>query len=107
MQSGGRAAGGKIVGRWATVRAPSEERAHFGERHRRWIGERGRVHAVVGDRRGGEPLIKLRFADDSIVFYRLSDLDIDESEAPEIVRHRKGLDEPAPLSSTTGRQNSS
>ncbi len=66
-----------LVGRPVSVRQRDIEPEYFTDVHRAWVGHTGRVHAVVpGDK--DDPLVKVGFADGTqIVFYRLSDLDVD------------------------------
>jgi|GEM_PF-1649720 len=69
-----------LVGRNATVRPGGLNPPHFTDAHRRWIGHTGRIHAIVAGDVRGNPLVKLGFGEPpQIVFFRLSDLDVDRS----------------------------
>lgn len=74
-----------LVGRSVTVLPHDAEPAYFTDVHRSWVGQTGRVHAVVaGDR--DDPLVKVGFEEGTqIVFFRLTDLRVDTDaglEAP-------------------------
>jgi hypothetical protein len=73
-----------LVGRSVTVKTIDAQPEYFTDVHRTWIGRRGRVHAIVptGDR--DNPLVKVGFDEGTqIVFYRLSELDVDPDAALE------------------------
>jgi hypothetical protein len=80
---------GVLVGRTVTVKVVDVQPDYFTDVHRAGIGEAGRVHAVVptGDR--DNPLVKVGFDDGTrIVFYRLSELDVDpEAQLEEPRKH--------------------
>jgi hypothetical protein len=65
-----------IVGKSARVRDGGDVPAYFSEIHRRRLGEVGIVHAVTAAQPRENPLIKVKFGDDAIVFFRLVDLEI-------------------------------
>jgi hypothetical protein len=70
-------ASGVLVGRSVTIRRPETEPRHFTELHRSRIGHTGRVHAVVAGGSRTDPLVKVGFEEGtSIVFFRLSDLEV-------------------------------
>ena len=68
-----------IVGRSVVVRTHDVEPPYFTERHRFRVGSRGVVHAIVA-RGDQQPLVKIKFADDRIVFFALADLDVRDDE---------------------------
>ncbi len=73
---------GVVVGRAATVIAAHPEPDYFTDLHRAFVGQAGRVHAVIASPPRGNPLVKVGFEDGKrIVFYRLSELAIDR-DAP-------------------------
>jgi len=75
---------GVLVGRSVAVRDSQPEPAYFTERHRRFIGRTGRVHAIVPSAPRENPLVKVGFAEGTqIVFFRLNDLDVHEASTPE------------------------
>jgi len=79
---------GVLVGRAATVRSVEREPAYFTAAHRRFVGQTGRIHAIVASGRA-DPLVKVGFGEPQrIVFFRLSDLDVDrERGLPQPVKH--------------------
>lgn len=71
-----------LVGRSVTVRSVEPRPAYYTDVHRAWIGRSGRVHAIVPTADRANPLVKVGFVDGTqIVFYRLTELDVD-SVAP-------------------------
>jgi hypothetical protein len=88
--SGRERASGVLVGRSVTIRRPETEPAHFTALHRARIGQTGRVHAIVASGSRTDPLVKVGFeAGTSIVFFRLSDLDVDAQTEIEKRHHGK------------------
>lgn len=63
-----------LVGKTVIVRDDGPEPAYFTDAHRRRKGERGVVHAVVAAQPRENPLIKVKFPDTAIVFFRLAEL---------------------------------
>ncbi len=73
-----------LVGRSVAVRDTQPEPAYFTDRHRRFVGKSGRVHAIVASAPRGNPLVKVGFDEGTqIVFFRLSDLAIGADAPPE------------------------
>ena len=67
-----------LVGRTATVKVVHPEPSYFTAAHRRWVGQSGRVHAIVAAEPRSNPLVKVGFGEpQTIVFYRLTELDVD------------------------------
>lgn len=77
-----------LVGRRVTVRAGAQP-DYFTAAHRERIGQSGRVHAVVAGQEHDNPLVKVGFeAGTRIVFFRLTELDVDsDSELENPKRH--------------------
>ena len=66
-----------LVGRTVTVRQGTQP-DYFTDAHRQWIGRSGRVHAVVAGDDRVNPLVKVGFEEGTrVVFFRLSELDVD------------------------------
>ncbi|HEY7980232.1 MAG TPA: hypothetical protein VID19_02015 [Candidatus Eremiobacteraceae bacterium] len=79
-----------LVGRSVSVRATHPEPSYFTDVHRRWIGNTGRVHAVIPGQPRENPLVKVAFEEGTqIVFYRLADLDVDGDAGAHDVAHTK------------------
>jgi hypothetical protein len=78
-----------LVGRTVTVKAVDVQPDYFTDVHRAAIGQRGRVHAIVPTSDRDDPLVKVGFDDGTrIVFYRLTDLDVDpDAPLPEPRKH--------------------
>lgn len=77
-----------IVGMAASVRASDDEPSYYTEVHRRHVGATGVVHAIVAAVPRENPLVKVKFPpDDKIVFFRLSELDVRDPDAP--VKHER------------------
>lgn len=67
-----------LIGRIVTVKAMDVQPDYFTDVHRAAVGQRGRVHAVVRTSDRDNPLVKVGFDDgERIVFYRLTELDVD------------------------------
>ena len=80
---------GVLVGRTVTVKPVDAQPDYFTEVHRAAIGQRGRVHAIVPTADRDNPLVKVGFDEGTrIVFYRLSELDVDaDTPLPEPRKH--------------------
>ncbi|HXW75774.1 MAG TPA: hypothetical protein VEJ20_00020 [Candidatus Eremiobacteraceae bacterium] len=75
--------GGVLVGRPVRVRRGAPEPTYFSSRHRARVGTEGVVHAVVARASRDNPLIKVKFADDVVLFFNLDDLEaVSERSAP-------------------------
>ncbi len=84
---------GVLVGRTVTVISTKETPGYFTGVHRKWLGKRGRIHAVVGTQSRQNPLIKVGFNEgEQIVFYRLSELKVhrDEPASPPRKHGKRG-----------------
>ena len=74
-----------LVGKIVSVRAGAEP-PYYTDAHRSKVGDSGVVHAIVPAVPRDNPLVKVKFGDDRIVFFRLSELDVRRDEpaaAPE------------------------
>ncbi len=66
-----------LVGKNVRVRTAGSEPTYFTQTHRARLGSVGVVHAVVRTESRDNPLLKVKFPpDNSIVFFRLSELDV-------------------------------
>jgi hypothetical protein len=73
-----------LVGKTVAVRAGGAEPAYYTDVHRRHVGDVGVVHAIVPAQPRDNPLVKVKFGpDDQIVFFRLSELEVDRDEPGE------------------------
>jgi len=83
MEESARAGSRVLVGRNATVRPDGVRPPHFTDAHRKWIGQTGRIHAIVATDVRSNPLVKVGFGDPpQIVFFRLADLEVQHDGAP-------------------------
>ena len=81
---------GVLVGRNVTIRTGGPQPEYFTDIHRRYIGKKGCVHAVVASMPRENPLVKVGFENGSeIVFFRRSELDIEDEATPEPRKHGK------------------
>jgi hypothetical protein len=75
---------GVLVGKPVSVRHAHQQPDYFTDVHRQWIGKTGRVHAVVAAVPRGNPLVKVGFDEGTqIVFFRLSELEVQTEGTPE------------------------
>lgn len=80
--SGGqaKAKAGVLVGKAVRVRATNPDPRYFTDLHRQYIGKMGRVHAIVASMPRDNPLVKVGFEQGTqIVFFRLAELEVNES----------------------------
>ena len=81
---------GVLVGKTVVVRSPDKVPAYFGDLHRVYVGSTGVVHAIVATEPRDNPLVKVKFPPgDRIVFFRLSELDV-QVDAPSAPGERHG-----------------
>ncbi len=79
---------GPLVGKSVRVRRANLEPDYFTPLHRARIGETGRVHAIVPSVPKDDPLVKVGFDEGTqIVFFRLSDLEVNDEPAEHPKRH--------------------
>ncbi len=70
---------GVLVGKAVRVRESPSEPKYFTDLHRQYIGKMGRIHAIVASMPRDNPLVKVGFAEGTqIVFFRLTDLEVEE-----------------------------
>jgi hypothetical protein len=65
-----------IVGKPVIVRTPATPPEYFTDAHTQRIGEHGIAHAIVAAIPRENPLVKVKFADDKVIFFRLAELDV-------------------------------
>src|SRR5579872_136183 len=88
--SGAKPASGVLVGRNVTIRRSTPEPPYYTDVHRRRVGETGRVHAIVAGASKKDPLVKVGFEDGTtIVFFRLSEIDVRDDGEVERRQHGK------------------